>query len=406
MNIKYKGVVIADVHCGALNAEKLNQEFSSIFLSYIERMEKLDFIIVCGDFFHRKLFLNDIHSSLAYRFLSEILRISKEKGTAVRFVYGTESHECDQYDILMQIKNDENVKVIRHVMEEELLPGLNVLYIPEESINNKEDYYEEYFREADKYDYVFGHGVVREVMKEAAIISDNSASNRRKVPVFSTAELGRIAKGQVYFGHYHGNTEINDKVFYVGSFSRWQFGEEERKGFYEITADLDKGTYKNCFVENTLAEIYKTIGYGYSHDIFKSVDNMTANLDNVERLLETEAFDHVRFEFNIPVDCENPEFLINYVNEKYKFNDKVKVNIVHGYIEEKKKQQKEVVKEMNTKYSFIFDKDMKLEDKCSLFISIEYNTEIPVSRSATYLYKTLPDILATVQEEEGDDDDE
>lgn len=406
MKNKYIGVTISDIHCGALNAERLNNEFTNIFLRHIENMKQLDYIIVCGDFFHRKLFLNDTHSTLAYKFLSEIMRISKEKDSVVRFVYGTESHECEQYDILTEIKNTENVKIIKHVMEEELLPGMRVLYIPEESIMNKEEYYKDYFNEPLKYDYVFGHGVIREVMKEAAVISDNSSSNHRKVPVFSSAELGRITKGQVYFGHYHVNTEITDNIFYIGSFSRWVFGEETRKGFYEMTMDIDNGTYKNCFIENTLAEQYTTIGYGYDSNIYKSVDSMCDSLDHVEKLINTNALDHVRFEFNIPEDCENPEFIINYVNEKYKFNDKVKINIVHGYIEEKKKKQKEEVQEMNDKYAFIFDKNMELGDKCSLFITIEYNATVSPEHCALYLYKPLPEILSQIQEEMKDTSDE
>ena len=70
-------------------------------------------------------------------------------------------------------------------------------------------------------------------MKEAATQIENKSSNRKSVPVFSTAELRRICKGQVYFGHYHINTDLDD-IYYVGSFTRWQFGEEGRKGFYKV----------------------------------------------------------------------------------------------------------------------------------------------------------------------------
>ena len=114
----------------------------------------------------------------------------------------------------------------------------------------------------------------------------------------------------------------------------------------------------------------------------------------IDKMIKQKLFDHVRFEFNIPEECENPEFLINYVNEKYKFNDKVKLEIVHGYIENKRQREKEEVKKENDRYSFIFDRDMKLEDKTSYFISIEYNRDISADKISLYLYKPLNEILS------------
>ena len=120
-------------------------------------------------------------------------------------MYGTESHECNQYDILSLLKIYDKIRVIKQVTEEELLPGLNVLYLPEEHILDKKEYYKEFFEEDQKYDYIFGHGIIREAMKEAAVQNDTSSDKRKKVPVFSTAEFRRICKGQTYFGHYHVN---------------------------------------------------------------------------------------------------------------------------------------------------------------------------------------------------------
>ena len=105
-------------------------------------------------------------------------------------------------------------------------------------------------------------------------------------------------------------------------------------------------------------------------------------------------FDHVRFEFNIPESQENPESIMNYINERYKFNDNVKTEIVHGYIENKKKKQKEEIQKKNDKYSFIFDKNMSLEDKTSYFINIEYNRDISSDKISMYLYKPLNEILS------------
>lgn len=389
----YKGFVISDIHVGAMPVEKLYHEIQEVFISQLKKYKHIDFIIIDGDFFDHKLFLNDKESAYAYTIISDIINACSED-TKIRLVYGTESHECNQYSIISKLSEirDTDIKVIHHVMEENLFPDMKVLYLPEEHIIDKDEYYKEFFNEDGKYDYVFGHGIIREAMKEAATQLENKTGKRKKVPVFSTAELRRICRGQVFFGHYHINCDLND-VYYVGSFSRWKFGEEEAKGFYKLTCNINKGEYEATFIENTEAEIYRTIRYGYENKVFDSIDNLDKSLSVTDKMIDNKILDHVRFEFNIPKDNENPEFFINYINERYKFNEAVKVEITHGYIEEKRKKQKEEIEEENNNYSFIFDKSMSLEDKTSYFINIEYNRDIPSERISTYLYKPLNEIL-------------
>lgn len=391
---KYNGMVIADIHVGASNIDKLHDEYNELFINKIKESKKLDFVVVCGDFFDHKFYLNDKEASMAYIMLKELINACKEKDAIVRFVYGTESHECNQYDILSLLKLYDKVDVVKYVKEEELLPGLNILYLPEEHILSKSEYYSDFFKNDKKYDYIFGHGVVREVMKDIAVHVDNSVnSKRKKVPVFNSAELDRICKGQIYFGHYHINEEFNDKIFSISSFTRWKFGEEGRKGFYTIKCDTDKNKYEQTFVENTLADEYKTISFGYSHKIFKSDEDMQNVIDGIDKMLDREPYNHMRFMFNIPSDNEKPEALMNYIKERFKYKDNAKLEITNGYIEEKRKVQKEKVDEENEKYSFIFDKSLPLEDKIERFISITYNKEIPSKRVSTYIYKPLNEII-------------
>ena len=208
--MKYNGLLISDIHIGAMNLSQIKEELENCFLSYIEnefKEKSLDFIIFLGDYFDHKLYMNDDSSKYSSKFLKDLLdRISLiNPSCKIRFVYGTESHECDQYDtILNNIDERFDVKVIKHVSEELLFPSMNILYIPEEHIVDRYEYYKEFF-ENREYTYVFGHGVIREVMKEAAVLSDNQKDSKRKrTPVFSTAELRKITKNS-FFGHYHMN---------------------------------------------------------------------------------------------------------------------------------------------------------------------------------------------------------
>lgn len=402
--MNHKGILIADLHIGSINTSKQYDEIKHRIYPII-KSELPDFIIFLGDYFDHKFSLNDEPTYYSVLIINEIITLCKENGldhTKLRFVYGTESHEWDQYKFLNAMKTDFDIKVIRYCEEEDLFPDLKVLYIPEEHLYNKSEYYEKFLSQPKKYDYIFGHGVLREVMKEAAIISDNNNSNRKKAPVFSTGELTYACKGQVYFGHYHVHTNINDTVFYVGSFNRWCFGEEEAKGFYlieKIIEEDDEDFYDFHFIENDLAETFQTISFGYDNSIFKDQDVMEKKLNQIDGMINDNIFNHVRFEFNIPTNASNPEYIMNFVKERYRFNDNVKVNIVHGYSEEKKKKEKEEVDKWNTDNAPYFNRNTTIEDKVSYFIAMEYKREIKPDKVEIYLNKDLSEILKFTEDE-------
>lgn len=386
----YKGLLIADLHIGVMPIQKLYEEIKNTIFQILEK-EAYDYIIFLGDYFDHKLVLNEDNSLYSIIIMQEILKRCNKK-IKIRMIYGTKSHEWDQYKILSRFSSEYDFRIIYSVEEEELFPDFNVLYLPEEYIHDKSEYYKSYFSIDKKYDYVFGHGIIREVMKEASVsIETQNKGNRKHVPVFTSAELYRICKGQVYFGHYHIHSNINDTIFYVGSFSRWQFGEEEEKGIYSI--ECNKKRYKNNFIVNSSADSYKTIGFGYDSKIFKDEKIMEDKLNWIDAMIKDKVFNHVRFEFNIPKDHNHPESMMKNIKERYKFNDKVKVEITNGYIAEKREKEKKELLEDLDKYKPLMDKNLNPEDKISFFISLEYKRNIKPERISLYLYKKLEEIL-------------
>ena len=390
--MKIKGLIFADLHIGAMNLTQQYREIENVLFASIKKY-KPDFIISLGDFFDHKASLNDSLSYYSFLVFTKIISICEEIGInpKIRFVYGTESHEWKQYKIIETSKTNLDIKVIHYCEEEELFPDFNVLYIPEEHIYSKSEYYEKYLSNTKKYDYIFGHGVIREVMKEAALSSDKDESKRKKVPVFSTGELMYACKGQTYFGHYHINTNMNDEVIYCGSLNRWIFGEEDPKGMYYIEKKNDE--YNNEFIENEYAEIYKTIYFGYDSKIFKDMSLLNNKLSQIEDMIKDGAINKVRFEFNIPPDIDNPEYIIKVINDKYKFNQNVKVNIVNGYIDEKRKKDKEELDQWNIENAPLLDPNKSIEEKVSYFISVEYKRDITPEKIKIYLNNPLSEII-------------
>lgn len=398
--MKYRGLVIADIHIGAVKPiERAYDEIKKCFFKYIETNgEDLDFIIVCGDFFNNKRYLNDDVSKMAYKILYELLSLCKKFSLKIRFLYGTESHECNQYDILETFKDEfENFEVIRHVKEEKLFEDLHILYIPEEHILDQEEYYKDYFDDnhTGYYDYIFGHGIIKEVMREASANIETKKSTRKHVPVFKTAQLDRVTIGDVYFGHYHVHTNIEDKIFYVGSYSRWMFGEEETKGFYDISCNPEKDKYERHFVENNMCETYKTLHYGYSNKIFTDINLMEKEFNRIDKILSDGIIEHIRLSLNIPETADNPEFIINYLKERYRFVPNVKLDIVNGYVEKKKQTSRTEIDKLLTQYDMILDKKVAIEDKISYFINMTYekNKEMDSKKIKHYLDANLSDLL-------------
>lgn len=373
-----KGIVIADQHFGVIGAEELYLEHDKIFFEYL-KSDIFDVIFIAGDFFDHILYLNESHANKACLFMDRLFEEARRMNSKIRIIYGTESHECNQYSIFLNRVHTENldIKVIRHVEEEELFPDIWVLYLPEEYIYNKDEYYKDFFTGEEKYNYIIGHGVIQELMSDASFHMNRSSktSARAKVPVFTSRELLENCCGEVYFGHYHVNSSIKDRIFYVGSFTRWCYGEEAPKGFYSIEFKKDK--YHHEFIENTMAKKYNTITYGYENPIFHDKESMEKEIKKVRQLVDKGMIDNVRLVMNIPEDYQDAESTIVMMGEQFKGQDKIKVKITNGYVNKTKKINKEYLTETMKKYSYIFDKSMPISEQAHNFIKTKFNEDIP-----------------------------
>lgn len=396
MSNKYEGVVIADIHIGSVDTTRLKQELDEYFIHYIENLSKLDFIVIAGDYFDHRLTLGEEASSFAISLMDKIVKIAKYhydpkagKFCPIRIVYGTESHEVNQYTAFSIYENrtDVDFKVIHSVSDEELLPGLKVLYIPEEYIFSKEDTYKDYLYSDKEYDYVFGHGVITDIM--IALSPAKFDGSRKRVPTFAAEELEKVCRGEVYFGHYHVNSEIDEAVYYCGSYTRWCFGEEAPKGFYHLECSPKKLQYHHEFIENELAPKYVTISFNANEKLFSSTDDLIEEMNRRDKIMQDLGVEHTRYVFNLPDGYANDASLKEVLHERYRDNSSVKVKIDNDASEVKYQADKEVLNEMKNKYGFIFDPNMSTEDKVSNFLNTEYQKEMSPEKVKHYL--TLSD---------------
>lgn len=394
MSRDYNGLVLADIHIGAIPVSQTYKEIN--FLRKYLVNKYFSFIIIAGDLFDKKLYSGEDYIVIA----NQLILLLMSKCDKLRVIEGTSSHDNNQYSIFKQyeetsihkiLQKNIDFKIIESVQEEMLFPDLEVLYIPEEYIYDKKEYYRNFFNTEDKYDYVFGHGIIQEAMSNAVKNTNKSKEHRKKAPIFSTFELEKICKGKVYFGHYHVNTNIHDKVFYVGSYSRDKFGEEEPKGFYELSCNDNK--YSEKFIENTITENYLTISFPYNHKIFNPDVDLVKEFDNIKNKKKESGVEHLRLIFNIPDEYPNPEFFINIVNDTFKNTHEYKLDIVNGYIKTKKNINKQKFREIRDKFNYIFDENSNIEDNISGYSRDKLNREISPEKVNKYLNFKAIDIL-------------
>lgn len=250
---------LADLHFGITNTAHLYDEASEIILGKLKK-DMVDIVIVAGDYFDKELVGS--HKYYATKFFAELSTFCNDNNISLRMVKGTKSHDQNQLNGFFGATNillpDLDFKIINTV-EDETLRGLRILYIPEEELLDQDEYYEEYKNK--EYDVIAGHGTFDFVPASQFLMSNN---NKEKLasPVHLTKEWDSvIPKGFLVFGHIHNGPSHNNKYFYTGSFSRWKYGEEEKKGFLISETNLETKEYTMEFVENTMAPKYNTVTF-------------------------------------------------------------------------------------------------------------------------------------------------
>ena len=316
MEKTYVGAVISDIHAGAVNAEVLLNELECSFLKYLKSLKILDFVVITGDLFDNKLSLNSEHTKYVFVFLKKLIDICVSHNAKLRIIKGTEFHDNRQLDIFKVLySSNVDLKIYDTVSTEELFPNVNVLYIPEEYMPDKDTYYREYF--SKKYDMIFGHGLVNEVAFVAKMQESEVTMN--KAPIFKSDTLLDICRGPIFFGHIHKSQIIKERLFYVGSFTRWIFGEEEPKGFMMTAYTPETSKFEVEFIENKLAPLYNTMVIDYSSSFYRNDEKQ--QIDYILTLVKKLKVDKLRIIFNIPEDYPNPTLLTNLINDifsKYK----------------------------------------------------------------------------------------
>lgn len=376
-------LLFADMHIGSIKDTIYYYNVVSDIIEKEIEFKKTDAIIILGDYFDRLFRANEEYVSLAIDVMSYLVRACSKNHTKIRLIYGTESHEMNQYKLFNHHFSSKKIdmKLITTCTEEELFPNINVLYVPEEYVNDKHEFYQNTLY-SKKYDYIFGHGNIVEGMPmNMAFHTASKKSLEKQVPRFNKGEMINASKLCV-FGHIHTFKNLDNRVYYLGSLFRNSFGEEEAKGYGIIEDD------KFSFIENTEAYVYKTYEFNADSNIYESNENIVNAINDIkkenESIFNGEKVGKIRIVFNTPNNLD-PSFGINI--KDILSNDK----LISPLIKESNQEIIDDAKaEIADEYEFILDNSMNIIDKIHTFITKINDTDIiPLDELTNYIKNPL-----------------
>lgn len=368
----YKILTIADIHFGYYPAEMLYEEFKLVIKTIDE--QEPDVVVVAGDYYETRLSLSSPHSVYAIKSFSELLKICERKNIKLRMIRGTSSHDPENQLIsLATMANTTrcDFKLFNTVDEEDLFPEFKVLYIPEEYMENKDEYYKEYFNK--KYNAIFGHG-----MFEETSFSSHSDHSMKKYPIFNSKFMEDLCDGPIVFGHIHKSQVIRERIIYTGSLTRSKFGEEEEKGFIVSTFDTDSKETIHEFIVNDKATRFDTIEITTESPVFTMLLNEQINY--LKELISRYKKDKLRIKISIPDDYNNSTTFIDNVNNVFNEDKNIQINFIENRKEKMQKEAKEKVDMLMTKYGFIFDKTVPYDLKIQQFLKVKKGKDISIDK--------------------------
>lgn len=344
---------ISDLHFGKIDPKV---EFNILKEQFIDRIKDLplDCISIDGDFFDR-LFMSNTDTTLyANLFFKELYNVCKNNAkrgihTVLILILGTKNHDADQLRLFYPYLKDKEVDLrIVETIQFQYINGCRVLCIPE-LYNVTDDEYSKVLYESGAYDMVFMHGSI-----EGAIYDNKMGESK----IFSPSDFS-CCMGPVVAGHVHTGPAVHGFCYYNGSPIRWNFGEEETKGFQLVLYDMDTRYYY----------IHKEPVHSFRYDTI-SIDDIIMTdpqkvISYINDLREKEGIDYIRLKCVSNYDTQDA---LNIIKEYYRTDKTVKFKFDKEMSPDEKSFDQQTTA-MYDKYSYLFDKSMSTYEIFARFIN-------------------------------------
>lgn len=365
--MKYKIAVGADFHWGVIDPEKQRRQLR-FFLEWLTDND-VDAVVICGDYYDHRLSLNSKASIYALQFFDDLCELGKKKNFLIRIFDGTTSHDYDQLEALRVFEDGHNVRIFRQTSAEELLPGFNCIYCPDELLNN-DDYFVKYndiLLNDKHYDAMFFHGTFDAQMGEFTkqIAGDNV--------VFEMSVFSRLCNVMIG-GHWHDADSIGD-MHYTRSLISWEFGETNPKGFIVLDYDTETKAHEVKRVINPYADVYSThiVDTSIYNDresysrLMQSINNAISKKRDIDL--------HIRIMIYITDEKELNKVAIETLKQEYSSVKNVKIVIENKVAKAKKTEKTQKLNRLKDSYGFLFN-NASIASKYREFIKLTKNIDV------------------------------
>ena len=386
--MRYSFITLADIHWGAMDSTLMYQNLELV-IQFIQKMkDQLDFVVIAGDYFDYRLQLNSKTALLAVEWFDRLMRTCRESGVKrVRMFKGTRGHDNDQLEVFRPSyeTGDGYFRLFNTTTSEEVLPGLRCVFCPDENMNLL-DYHRIY---PDKFfphpDIGFFHGSFDSVLP--SIEFQRIQDHRIDTVVYEYDKFSRLIKGPMISGHWHVASNTGD-LYYVGSFDRWAFDEEEDKGFIYGEYDTETHEYFIHRVKNPLAREFKTLIV--TDETTNTPAHFSELTDMIDTLLHESGDMKLRVSYIVSSENEGAMVAFNTFQRKFASNPRVKIIVKDLVKRELKREKKEKTQIEASQYQYVFDQDIrKVPSIIQRFIKDKKGVDIELPIIDKYVSKYL-----------------
>ncbi len=378
--MKYNIAAIADLHWEEINPEIMYRNLEQ-FTYFISKMD-IDLVVILGDYFSSRLPLNSNITFLSVSWMHNLIEVCKKSSVKkIRIIKGTSSHDYDQLSIFKTYEESDGFfRIFEKNTYEETLPGLKAIYCPDENIVLSE--YKELYLENMSRDINIGffHGNFDVVLPP--FIADKYLNDEVKNVIFELNLWEKIVNGPLLAGHWHNSDHIRD-LFYVGSFERWEFDEDNMKGFGFLNYDTDTHKYYYHLVPNIFTDDKVTVTVLTSQ--LTSIDICNAIIGTIDTIFDSFKITpykkiYVKLQIIINDDKIDNDTFIAALKQAYSYNKLVRVEIKNKLNKKRREIEKKKHSDVIDKFGFVMEPKngvKEISELLSKFIKVTKDVEIP-----------------------------
>lgn len=356
----------ADLHFGVINPKVQYEILCEQLLNKIVNVP-FNIFSIDGDIFDHKFMSNSDAVMYATMFIDKVVSLCKIKHATLFLISGTELHDAGQLKLFYHYLEDPMIDI--RIVEEakfEYTKNAKILCIPE--LYNKGAEYWNNILNTSTYDTVFMHGTYR-----GSIYNPNPKGLDSDREVTFKLEDFSLCKGPIISGHVHTQGCFDKYVYYCGSPYRWQFGEEQPKGFLIVMHNLDTHEHYVHF-EEIKSFRYDTI------NVDAMLNDDPKHIIDYVNDLKQDGIDYIRLEFTLIDDTNIANF--NIINNYYRNSNTVKIKSSYNEKQKVLDSNEESLKEYS-EYDYVLDPRLSPNE-----IFCKY-----VNQQKGYEYITVDDLL-------------